>query len=835
MNRLTYISLFSGAGVGCYGFYKEGFLCVATNELLEKRLKIQKYNAKCALKSGYILGDISKKEVADKIYEQLRQNGVTDLDVLIATPPCQGMSSINHKKRDERKRNSLVVESIKMVADIEPKFFVFENVRAFLNTLCTDSDGVDRPIKEAIERNLGGAYNILAKVVNFKEYGAHSSRTRTLVIGVRKDLTNITPYDLFPAKQEPKVLRELIGDLPPLKVMGEIDPNDIFHSYRSFDKKMLPWIESLKEGESAFENQDPKRRPHRVLNGRIVFNKNKNGDKYKRWYWDRVGPCVHTRNDILASQNTIHPRDNRVFSITELMRMMTIPKEFRWSDRSLGELNALCDQKKREFLKKEEINIRQCIGEAVPTRIFEQIARNIKHYLSKKKLSVRDVNDLISRWDLKDTQNLKKFLKENGQNFELSELFMIAELANTQRIKHKAYFTREDIVFNIVHQLPDFKNKKSIRILEPSVGIGNFLPLLFKKYEHIDEVVLDVIDINGDSLEILKILLEKVDIPANFTINPIQSDFLLWKERGVYDLVIGNPPFGKVPKNLLKEYRSLLTPYNGDTGNIFALFIEKALKISQYLSFIVPKSLLGAPEFDKTRELLEKQNILVLTDFGEKAFHGIKIETISFLLRTNQKERAQRVKIQSYITKDIRYKPKEYIFDKAFPYWLIYRDEFFDSVAEKMEFDVFGVFRDRQITKKVTKPLGKYRVLKSRNIADGKIVNIPGYDAYIDDIKSFAVSRFLNKDNIVLVPNLTYYPRAAFLPKSAIADGSVALLIPKKDVTISKGDVSYFASEEFRQFYRIARNKGTRSLNIDRNSVWFFGIKKRLKSESYIR
>ena len=47
---------------------------------------------------------------------------VKDLDVIVATPPCQGMSVANHKKKDELKRNSLVVESIKMVSKIQPKF-----------------------------------------------------------------------------------------------------------------------------------------------------------------------------------------------------------------------------------------------------------------------------------------------------------------------------------------------------------------------------------------------------------------------------------------------------------------------------------------------------------------------------------------------------------------------------------------------------------------------------------------------------------------------------------------------------------------------------------------
>lgn len=195
----TYVSLFSSAGVGCYGFKEAGFYCVATVELLERRLKIQKYNRKCIYDSGYICGDMTLQETQGKVFAELDMwydgFGISDLDVLIATPPCQGMSVANHKKKDELKRNSLVVESIRMVERIKPKFFLFENVRAFLTSVCTDVDSTDKPIREAIDCNLAGHYNILYRVVNFKDYGCPSSRTRTLVIGVRKDLKEVTPYD----------------------------------------------------------------------------------------------------------------------------------------------------------------------------------------------------------------------------------------------------------------------------------------------------------------------------------------------------------------------------------------------------------------------------------------------------------------------------------------------------------------------------------------------------------------------------------------------------------------------------------------------------------------
>lgn len=381
MNQLTYISLFSSAGVGCYGFKMEGFDCVATNELLQKRLDVQKVNHKCKYNSGYVLGDILLPETKQEILNQLQlwkeKENLTDLTVLIATPPCQGMSVANHKKKDESKRNSLVVASLSLIMQIKPRYFVIENVKAFLNTICTDIDGDNKKIRQAILDDLSDMYNIEFKVLNFKNYGANSSRTRTLVIGVRKDI-DVMPDSLYPNYREELTLRQVIGDLPSLKTMGEIDPLDIFHYFRSYSPEMRHWIENLKEGECAFDNEDKNRLPHYYKDGVKVYTKNGNADKYTRQFWDKVAPCIHTRNDILASQNTVHPVDDRVFSIRELMRLMSIPTSFRWTDDSLERLNSLSMTEKTRYLAQNDINIRQSIGEAVPTEIFRQIAEEIK-------------------------------------------------------------------------------------------------------------------------------------------------------------------------------------------------------------------------------------------------------------------------------------------------------------------------------------------------------------------------------------------------------------------------------------------------------------------------
>jgi len=86
---LTYISLFSCAGVGCYGFSQSGFYCVATNELIQRRLDVQKHNNKCMRTEGYIEGDITKTETKEKIFceiEWWKENKQIDSDEI-----CQGL------------------------------------------------------------------------------------------------------------------------------------------------------------------------------------------------------------------------------------------------------------------------------------------------------------------------------------------------------------------------------------------------------------------------------------------------------------------------------------------------------------------------------------------------------------------------------------------------------------------------------------------------------------------------------------------------------------------------------------------------------------------------
>ena len=832
-NQLTYISLFSSAGVGCFGFKQAGFECIATNEFIERRLNVQRLNNKCTLSSGYIHGDITKIETKQLIFNEIdkwHKKGNDKVDVVIETPPCQGMSVANHKKSDnEIVRNSLVVESIKIIRDIKPRFFLFENVAAFMKTGCTSPDMSVKAIGQVIYEELGNDYIISHRVMNFKNYGSNSSRTRTIVIGVNKTLgEHIAPIELFPQYREETTLRQVIGDMPSLE-WGEFCSTDFYHQFRTYPKEMRLWIHDLQEGQGAFDNDDPMKRPHKIIDGKYIANAQKNSDKYTRQCWNKVAPCIHTRNDQLASQNTVHPVDDRVFSIRELMKMMTIPDDFMWINSSLEELNNLSLADKKKVLQKEEINIRQCIGEAVPTAIFNQIAINISGFMKQNHLNANQINKLIHEKELDDRDNLKNFIRSNPLNLGYSTLARIAELTNSKRENNSAYFTNKFLISEIVNRLPSFETNE-IRIIEPSVGAGNFLPQLIKRYEHTESVIIDICDIDKNVLEIVKLLLEKTHIPQNVKLNYICDDFLLHQFENRYNLVIGNPPFTKKRVNEVKKY--LEHNVNQNTTNLFEFFLEKATRISDYVALITPKSLLNTPEFIVTRDYLNRFRIDCIEDFGEQGFKGVLVETICIFVNT--KMNPGNTEIISTTLNKIMIQKQKYICDEKLPYWVIYRNRFFDEIYSCMEFNLFDVFRDRQITNNNTsskKGNGMLRVLKSRNIDDtGKdIVDIDGYDAYIDiDVaKNLSVYKYFNREDVYLTPNMTYKPRMMKNPKGYIVNGSVAILIPKNNnCEFSATDMAYISSDEYRCFYKIARNYQTRSLNVDNTSVYWFGKRK---------
>ena len=439
-------------------------------------------------------------------------------------------------------------------------------------------------------------------------------------------------------------------------------------------------------------------------------------------------------------------------------------------------------------------------------------------------LNHSEIISIIEKENLYKASNLKNFVKREKERLELGFLSRIIELANNNRETHSAYYTNDFIIKDIIDLLPEFSDKDEIRIIEPSVGAGNFLPYLFAKYRN-KKVKLTLIDIDKDIIDILSLLYED-KAPSNFEINFLCADFISLNLNNV-DLIVGNPPFTRVSKKEIEKYN--LT--NQDLRNLAGCFLEKSIKIAHTVSLIMPKNLLNTPEYSGLRDFILSKNVHSILDFGEKGFKGVLIETINIILSNSEQKKP--VFIESKVKNQILNQDKNYIFDKNLPYWVIYRNAHFDSILNKMDLGVFDVFRDRQITKSILisqKNQSSIRVLRSQNISDDgcEVIDKDNYDCFIDKdvLQKLAVNKFIDNDFVYLTPNMTYNCRVMKKEKGYIVNGSVAILIPKYHFQLTEKQLLFFSSNEFREFYAVARNYQTRSLNIDACSCYWFGIYK---------
>ena len=86
----------------------------------------------------------------------------------------------------------------------------------------------------------------------------------------------------------------------------------------------------------------------------------------------------------------------------------------------------MSDVEKRKVYKEHEVNIRQCLGEAVPTEIMRQIAGRIKAAMQTKRSDAAEINRIIADNNLAERDNLIVFLRDNPLNLDIASLMRLS-------------------------------------------------------------------------------------------------------------------------------------------------------------------------------------------------------------------------------------------------------------------------------------------------------------------------------------------------------------------------------------------------------------------------
>ena len=362
-------------------------------------------------------GDIGelKEDIARFVTDSVGQD---ELFLVYATPPCQGMSSngwgklkaeirVGHRPKEDV-RNRLIIPAMDVICSLRPQWVLFENVPRMKDIVIRTEDGHVK-ILDYISTRLGDDYSGSGDVLKCSDYGIPQIRKRLITLFTRNE--NGKQYfnsngTLFPKheKTRPPTLRDVIGSFPPLDSVAGKESCPSFHPMH-YVRIMKPekywWVSNTKEGDSAYNNQcvnadcmfqynelhvdkfqngrwqsnkdtpiycrkcghllprptiiDPKTKERRLISG---FH-----SAYRRMKWDEPSRTLTQNLFFEASDNKIHPDQNRVLSVYEALVIQTIADyDYHWAVNGRPVPTSL---------------IAQVIGESVPPKLIDFIAKKI--------------------------------------------------------------------------------------------------------------------------------------------------------------------------------------------------------------------------------------------------------------------------------------------------------------------------------------------------------------------------------------------------------------------------------------------------------------------------
>ena len=201
--QLKVIELFAGAGGLALGMEKAGFDTVGLVEIDRFASETMKYNRP---DWNVINEDVAKISPLD--LEQYFNIKSGELDLLSGGAPCQSFSYAGKRLGLQDARGTLFYHYAVFLEKLQPKMFLFENVKGLL----THDKGRTIATMQDIFQQQG--YTVVKKVLNAWDYGVAQKRERLITIGIRNDLVDKVHFEYpLPHKYKP-VLRDILLDCP---------------------------------------------------------------------------------------------------------------------------------------------------------------------------------------------------------------------------------------------------------------------------------------------------------------------------------------------------------------------------------------------------------------------------------------------------------------------------------------------------------------------------------------------------------------------------------------------------------------------------------------------
>ncbi len=345
MAQLKYFSFFSGAGGLDIGFKEAGYLSLGASDIMDE--------SEATFQKNWPSEPFIKKDIRKLTSKEILKITNGDLpDVIIGGPPCQGFSVMGDKNSSDP-RNTLFESYVRLVNELKPSCFVFENVKG----IKTMFGG--RYLKEVANSFSSIGYDIHMKILNASDYGVPQKRERVIIVG-----TNLKNGFLFPKSSFKK-----IGELLPHKnvdeaIMDLVDKGEEVPNHISLNhsERVISRYNLIVEGGKL---PPPEELPKEIRRKNF-------GNTYIRLHRNKCSPTMVPGNNAFP----VHPTLNRSLTPREAARIQTFPDDVIFSG----------NRRKQCIL----------VGNAVPPLLAANIALSVKEHLESKKVIISE-NLLLER------------------------------------------------------------------------------------------------------------------------------------------------------------------------------------------------------------------------------------------------------------------------------------------------------------------------------------------------------------------------------------------------------------------------------------------------------